>query len=320
MDLKSIILRALRSRKYTGMAQYEIEILYNFSRSHISEVLSSMESENIIIRTGDGRLIKRVWLRDYYPGHIDKFIRIGILRSSEYIPLISGIYSMFNDYNIKIIPFDDTVSLMDALKYEALEFAMAPSLSQIMYAMTSDNIKIIGAVASGGSSIIKNSNDDKRLLSSALSSMMIMSREFARGKNLEIEFFKNPLRAVKEFKNSGYISIWEPYSTFLINNGYKKVSSYEDYLDSMPCCMVASNPDFIARNPGVLRIKNGDYNNDILKMFYKITGIGIKNIKESLKNYDFKTDISMETVYGIIEKTGILMDKNKIKNVFYLNK
>ena len=89
VDLRTVTLADLLKSKEEGILQSEIESKFGFSRAHVSETLSLLMNEGKVLARKEGRLLKRVWLAEYYPYPIDGVVRISMLASSEYEPFLS---------------------------------------------------------------------------------------------------------------------------------------------------------------------------------------------------------------------------------------
>lgn len=321
-DLKKLLLKELKKRKYSGMAQYEIEALYNFSRSYISEALTSMENNNIIIRKNIGKLTKKIWLIDYYPDTIDNYIRIGILKSSEYSLFLSLIIHC--NKKIKIIAYNNTTDLMNAIINNALEFALSPLFSQIIFSLTNNNILMLGPVSSGGSSVIENNINNNIFYTSEISSMMLFAKEFLKTENnVKIKTYNNPLNGLKEFEYNGrYIAIWEPYASYIHEKGYNIVNNYNSLMDNDPCCFISTNKEYYKKNKNfvdnlIKNYKNYDkFDNSILMYISKITKIKKSIVEKSLYNYNFKLKFDLNDMEYYIKKLGIIISDKKLKEIY----
>ena len=297
-NLKSILLKELKRKKYNGIAQYEIETLYNFSRSHISETITNLLNENIIVRKTTGKLTKMIWLFDYYPDIIPGYIRIGILKSSEYALFLSMMneISETDGFKIKILVFNSTAELMEALINNSIELCLSPLFSQFISALIHKNILLLGPVASGGSFILENKNyANNDCYTSKVSSMMLLTKEFIKSGNTGIKTFDNPAMGIRQFENNEgrYITIWEPYAS-TIDDKYVKIKTYGDLLDDYPCCFISTNQNYYMGNAGFVNnliMKYRSYNHfdeKIIKFISKMTKIKENTIKNSLNNYNYR--------------------------------
>ncbi|WP_162216777.1 MULTISPECIES: hypothetical protein [Acidiplasma] len=326
--LKKIIISELKKRKYNGMAQYEMETLFNFSKSHISETLSEMISKNIIIKKNCGKLIKKIWLKAYYPGHIENYIRIGILKSSEYVKFLSAAFSVADslNLNIQVISFNNTVDMMNAMENNALEISLSPAVSQIIYAITKDNYFIIGPVASGGSCIFSNDKfDSDQIKTSDISSMMLLSRNFMMlNKYNNISFYKNPKTGMLDFLKFKfrYIAIWEPFASFIECKGRKREKDYHDLLDDRPCCLISAGKEFYSKNNQILEsIMNAYKSNEnidgrAVKIISRETSIDYDNVIKSLHRYNYSIKFGIDQLKDYANSMGILLSEEKIKKIF----
>lgn len=332
--LKSQLTKELKKRKGNGIAQNEIELLYGYSRSYISETLNKMESDSEIIRKTEGKLIKRVWLREYYPGVVERYLRIGFLKSTEYIPLLkaTSIVAEVNGIELNLKLYDDAVEMMKDLEQKTLDLALSPIFTQILFSLTSKGVFIVGTVATGGSAILENEKSTNDLCASSESSSMIllMRQHFGNGK-YEIKTIKNPVKASSEFLSNKYryMAIWEPYVTSLERNkSIREVANYDEVLGELPCCGISTNEALFRKvSPLLTSImskyrelakKNalpGDLEELIVKLAraYKTSK---SDIEESLSKYDFLPKYSLEMVEEYLEYLGLTISHDTINRIF----
>ncbi|BAB59745.1 hypothetical protein [Thermoplasma volcanium GSS1] len=293
MSLRDVLLRELKRARGLGIDQFQIEEMMGFSKSTVSEALKDLEEKGIIKRRTIGGKIKHVWLAEYYPYYDEKLLRIGCLRSTEYVKFVSVAKNYSESKGIDLIVrfYDDAISLMNDLSQGLLEFALAPIFTEIIYSISNRNSIILGAVASGGSGVYKNVNCNcGKILTSESSSMMILAREFAKTRKIsEIAIFKDPRRAIKDYESfkAEYIVIWEPYASKIMG---EKMASFSDVLDSFPCCGISVSENN-RENRTLIEIvrlyKRSRFTarEDVIDIFAKSTSVSPKTAKASLENY-----------------------------------
>ncbi len=325
MGLSENIIRELGRRRDRGIAQNEIESLFGFSRSHVSETITKLEKEGKILRRNDENGMKRIWLDDFFPYYRENVIRIGFLKSSEYIPFLSTVSSISESMNIRLllIDYNDSIKMMDDLNRGIIEIAMAPLFTQIVYAVSNSDIKIIGAVASGGSCILENEKADADICASTeSSSMMLIMREFLK-KNGEHEVrnFRYPKKALNMLKESKirYLAIWEPYVSAA---GGKIAMKYDEAMDGFPCCAISVKRQNSER--GIIKMIMKDYmkysarktDKRIELYFSRITGVRTDTVRKSLENYNFRPIFNSQVVKKYLAFTGFMLSDDKIHDIF----
>ncbi len=325
MGLSENIIHELKRRRDRGIAQNEIESLFGFSRSHVSETISKLEKEGKILRRNDENGMNRIWLDNFFPYYRENIIRIGFLKSSEYIPFLSVASNISESVNIKLllIDYNDSIKMMDDLNRGIIEIALAPLFTQIVYAVSNNDIKIIGAVASGGSCILENEKADADICASTeSSSMMLIMREFLK-KNGEhrVKNFRYPKKALDMLKESRikYLAIWEPYMSAA---GETVAMKYDEAMNGFPCCAVSAKKQNSERSivkmimKGYMKYNARDTDTHIELYFSKITGIRIEIVRKSLESYNFRPIFNSEIVKKYLAFTGFILSDDKIHDIF----
>ncbi|MEM0154991.1 MAG: hypothetical protein QW597_00070 [Thermoplasmataceae archaeon] len=241
--MKDILTAELNKRREDGILQSEIESLFGFSRAHVSETLSDMEASEKIISRREGKLIRKIWSAEFFPFPIQDKIRIGLLRSSEYIHYTAAALNVCESHKLEPILrfFNSSSDVLDSLIAGSIEIALAPLYTQIMYSVVTRKTKIATSIASGGSSIFRNGNTESQKLGTSDTSTMILLSMAFRGKLDEnLEIYTDPDVALDNIRRGvyGYITIWEPYCTILRNQKrFEEIATYENVLGDMPCCV-----------------------------------------------------------------------------------
>ncbi|MGC8608994.1 MAG: hypothetical protein ACP5UV_03880 [Thermoplasmata archaeon] len=325
MGLSENIIFELRRRRGKGIAQSEMESLFGFSRSHVSETISKLEKSGKIISRNDENNLRRIWLTEFFPYYMDNVLRIGFLKSSEYIPFISTAADIAELYGISLLmeDYSDAMLMMDDLNDGLIEIALAPFFTQMLYSVSNSNVKITGAVSSGGSCVIENQDATNDICASTeSSSMMLIMREFLKKTgDRKVKNFRDPGRALGMFRESRirFLAIWEPY---LSKAGGKIAMNYGEAMDSFPCCTVALKKEMTEKKiieaimSRYLKGSEVVIDQNVLIKFSKITRIDVETIRRSLESYNFSPKFDYETVKNYLKFTGMMLSDDKLKSIF----
>ncbi|MCL4332124.1 MAG: hypothetical protein M1148_03845 [Candidatus Thermoplasmatota archaeon] len=321
--LEEKILSLLRSAGGRGISQGSIGIKLGVSKSYLSDKLSEMENRSLIYREkGPGRT-KRIWETLSHPGMSSKLIRIGLLRSSEYIPLMNTMRKVASRRKIRLVfrPTDSARELMSLLNEKTIEAAFAPLYTSTMSALTSGDLKIIHLIGSGGGAIFQRKGyDGNDCLTTEISSMTIMLKSYMsrNNSNFTLDSFTNPCKGLKAFEagKHGRICIWEPYATCLRKLGtMEEIGSYRDILGELPCCCVVTTLDSASR---VSQLIDGKFDGEIEWSGYEeIDFCGCSgSVRESLSSYNFNVDRSFVAFLEYIGRLGITVSENTASEIY----
>lgn len=312
------ILRLL-GRSHGSMTQSEIQLRLKLSKSYLSELLRSLENDGRIYRTrGDGRT-KNVILRKSQ-GEAGYF-NLGILKSSEYIPLVAWLDNSANKMKLKLHFYNSTDRMFMDLDSGSLQACCAPLVSLITNFIIRRNFRIAFGLGYGGSYIFINDNAEKiGLLTSENSSMSLLSaRSFARDVFPKVAF-SNPVEGVRKFieGEAKYISIWEPYASYLRNRGYRQVADYRTIMGEQTCCAFALSEKALDGSlpiSGYSKIhpyppESSESFDRVISRFSRSLGIERTLIEESLHFYSFKR---MEIDAKAVEATGFNVTEDLLK-------
>ncbi len=331
--LKPLLIEELKKRKSSGMRQNELYHLLSFSRAHVSETLGSLEKEGKVIRRKEGRAANRIWLTEYFPSQVEGVLRVGILRSSEYVPFLSSLrHSLPEGYNLNVTVFDDSIELISSLHEGVLEVALAPTFTHILYSIISAKELLLGTVSYGGSSLLENKMSGNDFLATSESSTMaLMSRNLVRDGKAAVHFFEEPGEASMKFLNGEYryIAIWEPYLSWLLSTKrVEQVENDDSRVFLSPCCSVGVNRVFAEAKPKLVTRIRDDYSRFIedldpgklgygLKTVAKATGINESEILKSLLSYDFRSEINADLLSKYMINVGIPMSSGRLKEMIF---
>jgi predicted transcriptional regulator len=289
MRAEERILSLLEASKNRGELQSEIARKLNLSKSTVSEILSALEEKKAVIRAEISPKSYRVWLTKYYPQPIPGVMRIGILKASEYVRVVSAgrkVGAIFRIYRNGIEATKDLV-------HGVVDVVASPLITQAFFGVLMKNIKIFRAVAMNGSGVAFSVG--KGFGCSEFSTMERILRKFmkARGIDERIKFFDSPEDMISELPNLYGIAIWEPYLSML-----GSVEHFDTVLGDFVCCSLAVNEDFLEINKDLFDKFLEKYDNSSPKEgvepLAELTGFSKDLIARSLSSYEF--DVGFEEV------------------------
>lgn len=258
-NLRNKILHLIRRSRHLGISQRDIELTLDISKSYCSEVVTSLEKEGKVIRRrGEGRDV-RFYVPDFFPGSIHGLVRVGMLKSSEYIPIMGSILEQFGEEKtrVKFRFYNGVLDLLNDFGGRALDLCLAPTTALTFSAIIRGDIKILTGTASGGSGVIQQDDPERdNILSTETSSMIALALKSKIPEAFStVETYDDPDDGMKRFsaERFGKIAIWEPYFSHILKDpGYSVFVSYSDVLDDFPCCSLAAGAVFFEGNRGAL--------------------------------------------------------------------
>ncbi|MEM2726928.1 MAG: helix-turn-helix domain-containing protein [Archaeoglobaceae archaeon] len=304
MKAEEKILSLLEVSMEKGELQSDISRKLNLSKSTVSEILSVMEEQGLVVRSEVSPKSYRVWLTKYFPQPIEGAIRIGILKASEYTRVVSAgkkVGAIFRVYRNGIEATKDLV-------HGLVDIVASPFVTQAFFGVLMKNITIFRPVAMNGSGVAFSSG--KEFGCSEFSTMERILRKFMKAKGIDdrIRFFNSAEEMISELPNLRGIAIWEPYLSMISEN----VEHFESVIGDFLCCSLAVNNEFLE--------KNGDLFDSFLREYDEIDAkkgvetlselIGFSKdlIYESLSSYNFEVDFEFlkkeieELKFGGIEE------------------
>lgn len=331
--IRNRCLSLIRKATFHGVFQRELEVMLDISKSYCSEVVSSLENGGKIIRNKERGKITRIYVPDYYPGNVAGLVRVGLLRSSEYVPLLSYILEHFGQsgQNVKLRYYNSVFEIMTDFSSHALDLCLAPTTALIFSAIMGSEMKILTGTASGGSGIIQQDNAvNEGILSTETSSMISLALSSQLPDSYpKVVSFDEPANGLRKFLEQKYskIAIWEPYfSSALKLKGRSVFASYNEMLDSFPCCSLASGISFFSENRDVLehltesylsidtlKRKDNAYYREALRSVSRVTKFQIQFVERTVGSYDFS---STRIEKQLLSKFGISLSERQAESIF----
>ncbi len=295
MKAEERILSLLEASKNRGELQSEIARKLNLSKSTVSEILSFLEEKKAVIRAEISPKSYRVWLTKYYPQPIPGVMRIGVLKASEYVRVVSAgkkVGAIFRIYRNGIEATKDLVQ-------GVIDVVASPLITQAFFGVLMKNIKIFRAVAMNGSGVAFSVG--KGFGCSEFSTMERILKKFMKAKGIHerIKFFDSPEDMIAELPNLYGIAIWEPYLSML-----ESVEHFDSVLGDFVCCSLAVNDEFLEVNRVLFDEFLEKYDNSSPKEGVEplavLTGFSEDLVAKSLSSYEF--DVGFEELKKDIEE------------------
>lgn len=330
--IRNQIIELVRKRARDGIFQKDLQELLGISKSYCSEQLAYLsEVSHIIAKRKEGGLVK-VYHLEFYPGMLKGVARIGMLRSSEYIPSIATFNEVLGKAGFKVFFrfYDGTRELIRDFNMETLEFMLAPTQALIMSGLVEDNLMIFSGLASGGSGIISHQSGRPAVLSTELSSMISLASENMLQKLPgEIESYDNPNAAMNDYLagKCSMIAIWEPYFSQIVElPGNSVLIRYTEVMGEFPCCSAAVNRNCYDALKKSVEIWISDYAKlrvpedrrlpsfrEAVQKVSEATGVGPAVVEASMAGYDFAQNrISL----GKLREFGINLSARQRERLF----
>lgn len=330
MNAKEKIINFLMKKGAEGALQSEVPKKLGLSKSTVSEILSDLEDEGIIVREKAAGKSYRVWFFRFAPKPIEGVIRIGVLRASEYPHALMAAKKL-EDVKVYVEVFDDAQELTKALSMFQIDLAFSPFITQTLFALLLKSIKIHCIAAYNGSGIVLKRSLEKAEtfatseLSAMESNLKLFLEQFGLNvADLTFKYFASPEDMIEKFSSCEVdaLAIWEPYFTAL-KSKYKCVE-FREIIGDFPCCSLASNILFYRHNRSILK----EYLDGLKKSVEEIEekkeyaaklvankmGFNEKLVMKSFDSYMFSASLSKED-FEYLEKYGIKLTKESMKKI-----
>jgi predicted transcriptional regulator len=257
-----LILEILEKSEGGEIYQSELVRKIGFSKSRVSEVLSSLEKDGLISKIPLGKNFrvvatkrsKETFSHNKKSRSVTKILRLGMIRASEYpfvLPFEKDLREKMG-IMLRFQIYENGTDLSRDLSLLRLDLGIAPVLTHFVFYSIGSPIKMIAPAGSGGAAILAkkprvHAADNFEVATTKLSTMELMLRssinkgDIPRSSN--IHYYRSPKRMIDAVL-SGEVDgacIWEPYSTILQRKrGFKRLFEYEDESEDHVCCAIAA--------------------------------------------------------------------------------
>ncbi len=245
MDARDKIIKLLDEVGPSGILQSEIPKKLGLAKSTVSEIISELENEKVVIRKRIGSKSYRIWLCKHSPEPVDEVLRVGILKASEYPKVVHAAKKV--EAIIKV--YDNSLHLTKDLVHGSVDIAASPFVTQAFFGVLMKNIWIVRVVAMNGSGIVFS--EGKWFGCSEFSTMERNLRRYMKMKKINdrVVFFSSPEGMIDSLSELKGIAIWEPYITMLSDE--RKVELFNEVLGDFVCCTLAVNRNFLEMNASI---------------------------------------------------------------------
>lgn len=318
-DGREEVLKILESVREDGIAQSQIVKITGLSKSTVSYLLKTMESKGLIIRMRKGRDFI-VWLQRYAPARPTKLIKIGFIRALEYsylVPFSKRLREMGYSLNLKV--YEDGLSVMNNLLMGKIDMALAPVISQLLLSFsTKGGIRLVAAAGRGGSSLMgrgcrleeASSVGTTPLSTMELNLLSVVASEGVSPEVLNVVHARSGQKLM-EFMSSGRVdavSIWEPYPTILMKEGFRRLANYFEIFGDFVCCALSCR----GRCPeGVLKAyleSFEDFNKrkeEYAEMFSRKIGLPADVASLAVRDFEFRPELEKGEVKEVLYRSGL---------------
>jgi len=331
VNARERILDFLMEKGAEGALQSEIPKKLGLSKSTVSELLSELENERLVVREKAAGKSYRVWYFKFAPKPIEGVMRIGVLRASEY-PHALMAAEKIEDVKVCVEVFDDAQELTKALSMSQLDVAFSPFITQTLFALLLKSIKIHCIAAYNGSGVVLKKSLEKAetFATSELSAMESNLKLFLEQSGLNVtdltfKYFSSPEDMIEKFSSCEVdaLAIWEPYFTAL-KRKYKCVE-FREIIGNFPCCSLASNIMFYRHNRSILKeyldgLKScveeiEEKKSYAAKLVAEKMGFDENLVMKSFDSYIFSASLNKED-FEYLEKYGLKLTKESMKRIW----
>jgi predicted transcriptional regulator len=232
--------------------QSDIMRATGFSRSTVSEVLSSLEERRMITRIKQGRNSKIALVAG---GQRAKGrLRLGFTRAAEYpflVPLRRTLRERGLELEFRV--YDNGIAVARDLSLLKIDIAIAPLITLFMMHALDAPFKIIGPAGSGGSSVLASPKAGRAhrqgvsAVCTKMSTMEVLMRAAESRHEIEEVTVLNYADSPREIEGALFsgaadvCAVWEPYATMYESRGAKRILRYADLPEHVCCAAAVGN-------------------------------------------------------------------------------
>jgi predicted transcriptional regulator len=295
-----------------------------FSRSTMSEALSSLERRKMIRRTREGRNSRVVCTSGRR--RVGRRLRLGFTRAAEY-PFLVPLRRLMREDGVELEfgVYENGVGVARDLSLQRIDVGIAPLVTLFMMHSLDAPFKIIGPAGSGGSSVLESpkARPSRREGASAvctrMSTMEMLIRSAETHHNIpelgRLAYASSPSE-MEQALMSGSVdlcSIWEPYATMLEARGAKRIIRYSELSDHI-CCVAAAGDHL---GDGLLPRLSKRYS-EAMSAFKRdkgasapayaaLSGLDASTIRSVAAEYSYPTEISSGSAVRQLQEAGLLL-------------
>jgi predicted transcriptional regulator len=308
-----------------------------YSRSRVSEVLSSLEERGLIRRAPLGKNFKVIPV--VTPGKKKthamtikahkKNLILGIIRASEY-PFVLPFEKLLRErmgITLQFVLYDNGIDLVRDLSQFRLDIGIAPVLTHFVFHSIGSPIKMVAPAGSGGATILVNQSSRRsgkgefKVATTKLSTMEMMLRSSMNSgdvpKNSVVNYYPSPKQMIGAalLGEVDAACMWEPYSTILQKKrgNFKRFLEYEGSSDheNICCALAAGNhieADLLRRVARVLLESIDMFRKNptnYIPSYSSFMRYDEKLMRAASKKYSYPLEIDYHELASQFERAGI---------------
>ncbi len=329
--VEQAILEILEMSQAGEIFQSDLVRQSGFSKSRVSEVLSSLELRGLISRTPLGRNSRIAYEGGFQHNtrnaakRSGKVLRLGMIRASEY-PFILPLEKILRNrigVTLRFVFYDNGLDLSRDLSRMRLDLGIAPVLTHFVFYSTGSPIRMIAPAGAGGAAILARSRrTSKRELevgTTKLSTMELMLRSSIKEGDVPgtsfVSYYQSPRRMVQDLESGGVDAacLWEPYASILLRKSkFERLATYAESDGDHLCCALAAGNHL---DPDVLKQISGSFNESLdayrknperyTGPYSKMLNYDSKLVEISSKEYTYPSELNPYRLAKQFEHAGI---------------
>jgi predicted transcriptional regulator len=331
-DIKQRLIKILEEAGSRGYTQRELMYILGVSKGYLSLIISQLEKNGVVVRyKGPGRTVI-VKLTKYTHPSTGRYVRFGIVKSSEYV-FLPILLKKLRDrgFETELVFYPNVRELATSLLQGRLHMAMLPIYTQLAYRFFGAPIKGIPGGAVGGGFIVYRGKEIKELIdsydkisvySSQISTMEILSHALMRRMRgrYEIRFYRDPRELVEEERDKGDIimSTWEPYATYLREKGFR-TSPYKELLGEYHCCTLAIHENLMTGLRDLVKTLYSEALQEVSRKFddaidqySRMINVEKDLLKKTSRDYSYRDYLDTNEIERLIREGGGYMVSTEI--------
>jgi predicted transcriptional regulator len=295
-----------------------------FSRSTMSEVLSSLEQRKMIRRTTEGRNSKVVYANGRR--RAGRRLRLGFTRAAEY-PFLVPLKRLMREEGVELEfrVYDNGIGVARDLALQRIDIGLAPLVTLFIMHSLDAPFKIIGPAGSGGSSVLESpkARSSRREgvsgVCTRMSTMEMLIRSAEAHHKIpelgRLAYASGPSEIARALMSGSVdlCSIWEPYATILEARGAKRIIRYSDLSDHICCVAAAGNhlgdgllARLSKRYSESIRAFKGD-RDSFGPAYAALSGLDSSATRRVAKEYSYPAELSTASVVRQLQAAGLLL-------------
>jgi predicted transcriptional regulator len=318
--LRKLVIKIIEDAGPEGIYQNDIVKTIGCSKGWISEILGRLEKEGLIRRIRERGKIKKVVLSKYLSPDIGRYVRIGFVRSSEYVFIPQWLKNIRGrGFAVETVIYDKVVDVVRDAVSGKIHFGFAPLYTVAIFKKLGFPIRAVSGAALDGARLFTRIDSEElgvigtselSTMEAVLSGLIYSEKPVFSG----IRYYTSPEDALSRFIKGSFksIVIWEPYATILeYGRGKVRKIRIEDHIGDYQCCLLITRYSDI--DPYILESYIDSFRavsdriNDLADMYSRIIGVGKDLIVKSSKSYIYTPYLDKGNIAPILRSSPIFL-------------